>query len=173
MDDTPGSWQKNAPVDSQSNNHPNNFSTSSNSFSGPIFPSGNQGSPANNNTPQYTSSPAPSGSSTPGLPGPLPPQNSGNNSGFQPNSNAPGSQYNGPGSVPPFGSPSAGGQQQFGRPGSSGPSFGGGHFPSPGGPGSFAGAQFGLPPGSPFHGVNHGGHVGMMGPQSGDRLDQG
>lgn len=29
-----------------------------------------------------------------------------------------------------------------------------GHFPSPGpaGPGNFAGGQFGMPPGSPFHG---------------------
>jgi LIM domain-binding protein 2 len=171
MDDNPGSWQKGVPVENQSSNHPNNFSTSSNSFSGPVFQSGNQvGSPANNNTPQYTSSPAPSGSSTPGLPGPLAPQNAGNNSGFQPNSNS-GSQYNGPGSVvpPQFGSPSASGQQ-FGRPGSSGPAFGSApHFPSPGGPSFVAGGQFGMPPGSPFHGVNHGGHVGIMGPQPGDQ----
>lgn len=55
-----------------------------------------------------------------------------------------------------------------------------GHFPSPGpGPGNFGpGNQFGMPPGSPFHGGHpmQGGMGGpMMGqpPMDGPRMDQG
>lgn len=70
-----------------------------------VFPDGGQGSPATltgppgSNTPQYTASPAPSGSSTPG---PAPPQG-GNFPGAPPNSSTP--QYNGPNQTGPFGSP--------------------------------------------------------------------
>ncbi|XP_055696162.1 LIM domain-binding protein 2 isoform X2 [Lutzomyia longipalpis] len=139
---------------------------------------GYQGPPPGSNTPQYTASPAPSGSSTPG---PGPPQNV-SGAGFPPPPNSAGPPYNGPGPGPggPFGSPSAGGPQ-YGRPGSSGPAFGGGpHFASPGGPGGFGGPpQFGMPPGSPFgHGPGHPigpmgpGHM-MGGPQPVDRIDQG
>lgn len=69
-----------------------------------VFPDGGQGSPATlsgppgSNTPQYTSSPAPSGSSTPG---PAPPQAA--NFPGPPNSSTP--QYNGPNQTGPFGSP--------------------------------------------------------------------
>ncbi|KAG5673880.1 hypothetical protein PVAND_003887 [Polypedilum vanderplanki] len=151
-----------------------------NSFSGPVFPP-NQSSPAGNmppnnfqgpqagsNTPQYTASPAPSGSSTPGPP---------NSTGFPPpqqNSGGPG--FNGPAGGP-FGSPSSNGGQ-FGRPSSSGPP---GFGPGPGqfGPGNFGGPGF-MGPG--FHGQGHqhpgmnnsmgpGHHPAMMsGPQV-DRLD--
>ncbi|XP_008190347.1 LIM domain-binding protein 2 isoform X2 [Tribolium castaneum] len=148
---------------------PQNFATNAaNSFSGPPAgfqgPSPFQGPPAGagspagappyqggpppgSSTPQYTASPAPSGSSTPG---PGPPQSVGN--AFPPPPNSAGPPYNGPGPGP-FGSPSAGGPP-FGRPGSSGPPFVGGpgpggnpHFASPGQP--FA-PGFGIPPGSPF-----------------------
>ncbi|KAJ3627126.1 hypothetical protein MTP99_014529 [Tenebrio molitor] len=148
---------------------PQNFATNAaNSFSGPPAgfqgPSPFQGPPAGagspagappyqggpppgSTTPQYTASPAPSGSSTPG---PGPPQSVGN--AFPPPPNSAGPPYNGPGPGP-FGSPSAGGPP-FGRPGSSGPPFVGGpgpggnpHFASPGQP--FA-PGFGIPPGSPF-----------------------
>lgn len=134
---------------------------SANSFSGPPAVIGNYqcppagagspagaagpyqgGPPPGSTTPQYTASPAPSGSSTPG---PGPPPNAG---GFPPPSNNSGGPYNGPS---PFGSPSAGGGPPFGRPGSSGPPFvpggppGNPHFHNFGpGPG------FGMPPGSPF-----------------------
>lgn len=70
-----------------------------------VFPDGGQGSPATltgppgSNTPQYTASPAPSGSSTPG---PAPPQGP-NFPGAPPNSTTP--QYNGPNQSGPFGSP--------------------------------------------------------------------
>lgn len=178
LEDPAVSW-KGPPPDSQ-NFGPN---TGGQNFSGP--PSGYQGpspfqgpptgasSPAGNSnfsgptagstTPQYTASPAPSGSSTPG-PGPNPPQ------GFPPPSNSTGPPFNGPG---PFGSPSGG--QFVNRPNSSGPQFvgppnsGNPHFNSPGQP--FPGHQFGLPPGSPFHGGMGPGH-GMMGPGP-DRIDQG
>ncbi|XP_039281754.1 LIM domain-binding protein 1 isoform X2 [Nilaparvata lugens] len=135
-------------------------------------------------TPQYTASPAPSGSSTPGPPpqgGGFPPP--GHPQGGPPNSGPP---YNGP-----FGSPGGGGPPQF-RPGSSGPPFGppgggGGppnpHFASPGQqPPPFGGShQFGggMPPGSPF---GHGGPPpgmpgphGIMppGPNPVDRIEQG
>lgn len=69
-----------------------------------VFPDG-QGSPATlsgppgSSTPQYTASPAPSGSSTPG---PAPPQGP-NFPGAPPNSTTP--QYNGPNQGGPFGSP--------------------------------------------------------------------
>lgn len=70
-----------------------------------VFPDAGQGSPATltgppgSNTPQYTASPAPSGSSTPG---PAPPQGA-NFPGAPPNSTTP--QYNGPNQSGPFGSP--------------------------------------------------------------------
>lgn len=70
-----------------------------------VFPDGGQGSPATltgppgSNTPQYTASPAPSGSSTPG---PAPPQGP-NFPGAPSNSTTP--QYNGPNQAGPFGSP--------------------------------------------------------------------
>ncbi|XP_012281548.1 LIM domain-binding protein 2 isoform X1 [Orussus abietinus] len=136
-----------------------------------------QGPPPGSATPQYTASPAPSGSSTPG-PGPPP-----NSAGFPPPPNSSGPPYNGPGPSP-FGSPSGGPPQFVGRPSSSGPPFvpsGGGnpHFPSPGQP--FGGPQYGMPPGSPFGPGGHPmagpigpGHPAMMGPGgSVDRMDQG
>lgn len=178
LEDPAVSW-KGPPPDSQ-NFGPNsgqNFSGPPSGYQGPSpfqgpptgasSPAGNtnfSGPPTGSTTPQYTASPAPSGSSTPG-PGPNQPQ------GFPPPSNSAGPPFNGPG---PFGSPSGG--QFVGRPNSSGPPFVGGppnsgnpHFNSPGQP--FPSHQFGLPPGSPF---GHGpmpGH-GMMGPGP-DRLDQG
>lgn len=167
--------------DPQPNNgQQNNFGNANNSnFSGPVF-SGQgspapgsgpnyQGGPPGSNTPQYTASPAPSGSSTPG---PGPPQSMGN-PGFPPPSNSAGPQFSSnvqQGQSPmSFGSPSG---PNFGRPG---------HFPSPGpgGPGgNFGGGQFGMPPGSPFHGGHPmQGGMGpghMMGqPMDGPRMDQG
>lgn len=68
-----------------------------------VFPDGGQSSPATltgppgSNTPQYTASPAPSGSSTPG-----PAPQGSNFPGAPPNSVTP--QYNGP-NQGPFGSP--------------------------------------------------------------------
>ncbi|XP_043460995.1 LIM domain-binding protein 2 isoform X4 [Leptopilina heterotoma] len=135
-----------------------------------------QGPPPGSATPQYTVSPAPSGSSTPG---PGPPPNSG---GFPPPPNNSGPPFNGPGPNP-FGSPT-GAPQFVSRPGSSGPPFvppGGGnpHFPSPGQP--FGAPQYGMPPGSPYGPGGHPmggpmgpGHPAMMGPGGGvDRIDQG
>lgn len=157
-----------------------------NSFGAPVavFPNAGQGSPASSsgqpvqyqgpppgsNTPQYTASPAPSGSSTPG---PGPPANV-SGAGFPPPPSGP---YNGPGPGGPFGSPSGG--PPFNRPNSSGPAFGGPHFQSQGGPGGFGGPQFNMPPGSPFgHGPGHpmgplvpAGH--LMGSQPVDRMEQG
>ncbi|XP_065169651.1 LIM domain-binding protein 2 isoform X3 [Atheta coriaria] len=153
-------------------------------------PSYGGGPPPGSTTPQYTASPAPSGSSTPG-PGPGP--QSVGNAGFPPPPNSAGPPYNGPGPGP-FGSPSAGGPP-YGRPGSSGPPFVGG--PGPGGPGGnphfaspgqpFGGpGGFGMPPGSPFGpgpghpmsgpmGPGHGMMSGQMGPGPNpvDRMDQG
>lgn len=171
MDDTgPNNWKGNSQGDAQGGNFgaPNN----GNNFA-PVFPP-NQGSPAGNmppnnfqgpgpgsNTPQYTASPAPSGSSTPG-PGPP-------SSGFpQPQQNSQG---------PPFGSPSSNGAG-FGRPGSSGPSF----PPQFGaGPNNFVGAPPGfMAPSGSFHGQGHPmnnnnamgpGHHAMMGGPQVDRLD--
>lgn len=207
LEDPGAGWKGGPPVgpDNQGN-LPGNFTPSGpNSFGGSVsvFPNAGQGSPAGNsqsvqyqgppagsNTPQYTASPAPSGSSTPG-PGP-PPNVSG--AGFPPPPNSGGGgggpggggpPYNGPGGpggpAGPFGSPSAGGPPPFGRPGSSGPAFGGPHFASPGGPGGFGGPQFGMQPGSPFgHGPGGhpigpmvpGGHL-MPGGQPVDRMEQG
>jgi hypothetical protein len=150
---------------------------------GPVFPP-NQGSPAgamppNNfqgpqpgsNTPQYTASPAPSGSSTPGPP---------TSTGFPPPQNSQG--FNGPAGSGPFGSPSSNGPQ-FGRPGSSGPpGFGPGpqFGPGGGGPNFVGGPGPGfMGPSGTFHGQGHpmgnsmgpGHHPAMMsGPQV-DRLD--
>ena len=105
MDETGNNWKGNG----QGNDAQN-----SNSFGGgPVFPQSNQGSPAGNmpnnfqgpppgsNTPQYTASPAPSGSSTPGPP---------NSSGFPPppQQNSQGPPFNGPASSG-FGSPSSNG----------------------------------------------------------------
>lgn len=138
-----------------------------------VFPDGGQGSPATltgppgSNTPQYTASPAPSGSSTPG---PAPPQGP-NFPGAPPNSTTP--QYNGPNQAGPFGSPvdplRSSNAPPFGRPNSSGPTFGSPHFASPSG--TF---QFGMPS-SPFpHNpmAQIGGHM-MAGPQPIDRMEQG
>ncbi|XP_017779085.1 PREDICTED: LIM domain-binding protein 2 isoform X2 [Nicrophorus vespilloides] len=197
---------------------PQNFAPNSNSFSGPPAgfqgpspfqqgppagagsPAGagpqqqqqyqQQGPPPGSTTPQYTASPAPSGSSTPG---PGPPQSVGNAGGFPPPQNSGGPPYNGPGPGP-FGSPSAGGPP-FGRPGSSGPPFVGGPGPGPGNQFVAAHAQhfgtpggFSMPPGSPFgpgpghpmssHGPMGPGHgliPGQMGPGPNpvDRMDQG
>lgn len=166
----------------------NNFGgpANANNFGGPVsvFPSSNQGSPAGvapnsyqgppgSNTPQYTASPAPSGSSTPG---PVPPPGA---AGFPPPQNSSGGPpYNGPAGSGPFGSPSSNGPQ-FGRPGSSGPAFSGGPQYGPGGPNNFLGQPF-LPSSSPF-GHGPGGHpIGnslgpgahmISGPQPVDRLD--
>ncbi|XP_021939192.1 LIM domain-binding protein 2 isoform X3 [Zootermopsis nevadensis] len=196
LEDPAATW-KGPPQGSEPQNFaPNsgqNFSGPPAGFQGPSFqgPPAGAGSPAGappysgpppgSGTPQYTASPAPSGSSTPG---PGPPQSVGN-AGFPPPPNN-GPPYNGPGPGP-FGSPSSGGPQFVGRPGSSGPPFvppGGGnpHFASPGQP--FGGPQFGIPPGSPYgHGPSHPipGPIpahGMMpgqipGPTPVDRIDQG
>ncbi|XP_070503416.1 LIM domain-binding protein 2 isoform X4 [Chironomus tepperi] len=153
MDETGNNWKGNG----QGNDAQN-----SNSFGGgPVFPQTNQGSPAGNmpnnfqgpppgsNTPQYTASPAPSGSSTPGPP---------NSSGFPPppQQNSQGPPFNGPASSG-FGSPSSNGPQ-FGRPGSSGPAFGPQFGP---GPNNFVGGPP-FPPMAPsasFHGPgSHQGH---------------
>lgn len=101
----------------------NNFNTNNSNFGGPVF-SGQaspapgsgpnyQGGPPGSNTPQYTASPAPSGSSTPG---PGPPPHVGN-AGFPPPSNSAGPQFNSnvQNQAPmSFGSPSG---PNFGRPG--------------------------------------------------------
>lgn len=131
---------------------------------GSVFPP-NQGSPAGNmppnnfvnpqpgsNTPQYTASPAPSGSSTPGPPNsssgfPLPPQQN--------------SQQNSQGAFAgSFGSPSNNNGPQFGRPGSSGPPAFAPQFGPGGVPNNFVGG--GGPPGfipsGSFHGQPHQGH---------------
>lgn len=131
-------------------------------FAASVFQQSGQSSPAApnsmggpSNTPQYNPSPAPSGSSTPGpMPGP--------NMGFQqPPFNGPNTA--GPGG--PFGSP-----QQFGRPGSSGPPFGGPTFAGmpPGSPSSFAHGH-GPPPGHPAHHPMMG--VGPPGPPPQGMMD--
>ncbi|EDW74461.1 uncharacterized protein Dwil_GK21383 [Drosophila willistoni] len=147
------------------------------------YPQAGQSSPAGNqsivfqnsnqpgsNTPQYTSSPAPSGSSTPG------PVGSQNIPGNYPQSQSTAGNFNGPVGGP-FGSPSSG-LGQFSRPASSGTPFnsgGGGqagHFSSPAVFG--VGGQFNpMPPASPFgHGGNHP-MMGGPGPQQMERIDQG
>lgn len=145
---------------------------------GSQYPQTGQSSPAGNqslvyqnsnqpgsNTPQYTSSPAPSGSSTPG---PVVQQNMAGNYAQAGNAG----NFNGPVGGP-FGSPSSG-LGQFSRPGSSGTPFNnaqGAHFPSQtvfGG-----GVQFsGIPPNSSF---GHGGGHPMMGggAQQMDRMEPG
>lgn len=154
MDETGNNWKGNG----QGNDAQN-----SNSFGGgPVFPQTNQGSPAGNmpnnfqgpppgsNTPQYTASPAPSGSSTPGPP---------NSSGFPPppQQNSQGPPFNNGPASSGFGSPSSNGPQ-FGRPGSSGPAFGPQFGP---GPNNFVGGPP-FPPMAPsasFHGPgSHQGH---------------
>ncbi|XP_063696877.1 LIM domain-binding protein 2 isoform X2 [Culicoides brevitarsis] len=184
LEDPAANW-KGTPTggpESQNNGNVNNFGNNANpNFSGPVFPPAGTGSPAptgapnyqpapGSNTPQYTASPAPSGSSTPG------PQQNVGNAGFPPPNNNAG---------PPFqGGPNAGGpQMSFGSPSGASTPFGRpGHFPSPGpaGPGNFAGGQFGMPPGSPFHGpgphpMQGGMGPGQMmgGPHPVDRMDQG
>ncbi|XP_018901505.1 LIM domain-binding protein 2 isoform X2 [Bemisia tabaci] len=184
LEDPAASW-KGPPPESQgfTPNSGQNFSGPPSGYQGPSpfpgqqtgagSPAGGpnyQGPPTGSTTPQYTASPAPSGSSTPG---PTQPQ------GFPPPSNSAGPPFNGPG---PFGSPSSGGPQFVGRPSSSGPQFVGGpgsggnpHYSSPGQP--FPGHQFGLPPGSPFsHGPMPGPmqpHGMMPGSNPVDRIDQG
>lgn len=166
MDEPGNTWKGN----SQGNDAQN----SSNFPGGPVFPQTNQGSPAGNmppnnfqgqppgsntplNTPQYTASPTPSGSSTPGIPP--------SSSGFPPpsqhqqNSQVP--PFNGQASGP-FGSPSSNGPQ-FGRPGSSGPAFGP-QF----GPNNFAGPPFPPMPHPMGNSLGTPGHHMMSGP---DRLD--
>lgn len=139
---------------------------------GQSSPAGNQaivfqsGLQPGSNTPHYTSSPAPSGSSTPG---PINTQNIGG--GFTQSSNS--GSFNGP-IGGPFGSPSSGlGPGQFSRPGSSGPVFNSGqstHFSSSAVFG--VGSQFtAMPSGSPFgHGPSH---LVMSGPQHIERMEQG
>lgn len=167
-DNGPNNWkgQQSDPQSGGGNNFGGPGGNNGNNFGGPVFPP-NQGSPAGNmqpnnfqgpppgsNTPQYTASPAPSGSSTPGPP----------SSGFPPpQQNSQGLPFNGPAGSVPFGSPSSNGPQ-FGRPGSSGPAFAN-QF----GPNNFAPPFMG--PSGSFHGQGHPmnnslgapGHHAMMG----------
>lgn len=189
IDDSGTAWKggPGANMSDNQGNGPGGFTQNPpNSFGGPVsvFPNAGQGSPASSgqsvqfqggppagsNTPQYTASPAPSGSSTPG---PAPPQNV-NAGGFPPPPNSTASQqYNSPNASGPFGSPSN--APPFGRPGSSGPAFGSPHFASPSG---FNAPQFGMPSNSPF---GHGHPMSQMGPgshmmsghQPMDRIEQG
>lgn len=116
LEDPSGNW-KGTPTggpEAQNNGAVNNFNAANPNFGGPVFPPTGQSSPAPNNTPVYTASPAPSGSSTPG------PQQNVGNAGFPPpNNNAAPPFQGGPNSVGPqmsFGSPS-GASTPFGRPG--------------------------------------------------------
>lgn len=123
-----------------------------------VFPNANQ---PGSNTPQYTSSPAPSGSSTPG---PVGQQNM--SGGYSTPGNA--GNFNAPVGGP-FGSPSSG-MGQFNRPASSGTPFSGqgGHFSTQ----ALFGGQFNaMPPSAPF---GHGGNHPMMGgSQQMDRMEPG
>ncbi|XP_053965347.1 LIM domain-binding protein 1 [Anastrepha obliqua] len=147
-----------------------NSSNSQYQQGGQSSPAGNQSiifqntNPPGSNTPQYTSSPAPSGSSTPG---PVVQQNI---AGSYNQSTGSGS-FNGPVGGP-FGSPSSS-LGQFNRPSSSGTPFNstqGSHFTSQSVFG--VGGQFStLPSGSPF---SHTGSHPMMGStQQIDRMEQG
>lgn len=128
LEDPTANWKGTpgpGPEPQQQNNGQGNFNANNSNFGGPVFSATGQGSPApgsgpnyqgppGSNTPQYTASPAPSGSSTPG---PGPPQHVGN-AGFPPPNNQPGPgqfQQSGQGQAPmSFGSPSG---PSFGRPG--------------------------------------------------------
>ncbi|XP_037950387.1 LIM domain-binding protein 2-like [Teleopsis dalmanni] len=150
------------------NSIPFNSSGTQYSQAGQSSPAGNQSMVFQNsnqpgsNTPQYTSSPAPSGSSTPG---PVGQQGLGNNYVQSAGS----ANFNGPVGGP-FGSPSSG-LSQFNRPASSGTPFNSGHsghYPSQS---VFGVGQFNaLPPTAPF---GHGTHPMMGASQQLDRLDQG
>lgn len=127
LEDPSANW-KGTPTggpESQNNGGVNNFSGTNPNFTGPVFPTTGQSSPAptgapnyqpapGSNTPQYTASPAPSGSSTPG------PQQNVGNAGFPPPNNNAGPPFqSGPNAGGPqmsFGSPS-GASTPFGRPG--------------------------------------------------------